>query len=209
MPCWARRVLSVAPIIANVKPDETPRKSAASGARSRYSRRPAGSLLKLMLVVDDERRMVGEALRLVDRLPARERRDAGRRDLVIDAPAHVLLPGLAAVRPPGVLLGLVVQLAEHVDEAQLVEHAREPRPLLGQEAGVLLVRAPVPEVDLLVRDVPVAAQDDLLVALFQAFQMRQETLQEAELGRLAVRAGRAGGHVHRDDPQLSEARLDV
>src|SRR5688572_4391459 len=209
MPCCASRVVSVAPIIANPKPDEMPRNKAASGAGSKYSRKPAGSRLKLMVVVDDERRMVGKALRLVNRFAPRGRGDGRRGDLVVDAPADIFLPRLAAVRPPGVLVGLVVQLAEHVDEAELVEHAREPGALLGQKARVLLVRAPVLEVDLLVRDIPVAAQDDLVAAIFQLVQMHEERLQETEFRRLAVRAGGAGRHVQRHHPELSEARFDV
>jgi len=35
MPCWARRVVRVAPIIANAKPEEIPRNKAASGADSK------------------------------------------------------------------------------------------------------------------------------------------------------------------------------
>jgi hypothetical protein len=35
MPCCARRVVSVAPIIAKAKPDEMPRNKAARGAASR------------------------------------------------------------------------------------------------------------------------------------------------------------------------------
>ncbi len=31
--------------------------------------------------------------------------ETGRDDLVVDAPAHVLVPGLATIRPPGVLFG--------------------------------------------------------------------------------------------------------
>src|SRR6185503_18132325 len=169
---------------------------------------PSGSL-KLMVVVDDERRVVGKALRLVDRLAPRRGGDARRGDLVVDAPADVLLPRLAAVRPPGVLLGLVVQLAEHVDEAELVEYFRQPGALLGQEARVLLVRAPVLQVDFPVRDVPVAAQDQLMASLLQLFQMEEKALEEAELRRLAMRAGRARRHVERDHPQLAEARLDI
>src|SRR5687767_12847652 len=43
IPYWASRDVSVAPIIAKVAPDEMPRNSAASGARSRYGRTPAGT----------------------------------------------------------------------------------------------------------------------------------------------------------------------
>src|SRR5260370_5689961 len=189
MPCWARRVVRVAPIIAKVKPEEIPRNRAASGADSKYARRPSGSLLRKSLsqrvvIVDRQGGMVREPLRLVDRLLHRLRGDAGRGDLVVDAPADVLRPRLAAVRPPGVLLRLGVEATEHVDEADLVEHLRKPVALLGQEAGVLPVGAPVPQVDLPVRDVPVAAQDDLGISFFQPFKLNYKILQEPDLRSL-------------------------
>src|SRR4051812_15827891 len=169
MPCWARRVVRVAPIIAKAKPEEMPRNRAASGARSKYGRRPSGNLLRASLservvIIDRQRRVVREPLGLVDRFLARAGGDARRRDLVVDAPADVLRPGLAAVGPPGVLIGLRVEAAEDVDIAQLVEHARQPGALLRQEARVLLVGLPVAQVDLPVRDVPVAAKDEFLAA---------------------------------------------
>src|SRR3954469_22298213 len=205
IPCCASRVVSVAPIIEKAKPEEMPRNSAASGAGSRYWRKP----LEGPVIVDGERGMVGKPPPLVDRLAHGGGRDAGGGHLVIDAPAYVLLPGLAAVRPPGVVAGVRVELAEHIDEADLVEHVREPGALFRREAGVLPVGAPVGEVDLLVRDVPVAAQDDLGLAAAQALQVRREVLEKAQLRRLPVRAGRAGGHVEGYHPQLAEARLDI
>src|SRR5688572_14427143 len=39
--------------------------------------------------------------------------------------------------------------------------------------------------------------------------MQNKAFEEAELGRLAMRAGRARGHVERDHAELSEARLDI
>src|SRR4051812_5643340 len=137
-PCWARRVVSVAPIMAKVKPDETPRNSAASGADSKQGRRPSGSLLRQPLgqpvvIVDRQRRVVREPLRLVDRLLPRLRCNTRSRNLVVDAPADVLFPRLAAIGPPGVLVGLAVQLAKDIDEAQLIEHTCEPGSLFGQE----------------------------------------------------------------------------
>src|SRR5688572_9196148 len=132
MPCCASRVVSVAPIIANGKPDEIPRKSAASGAGSRYGRIP---LIQRVVIVDRERRMVGKALRLVDRAALGGCSKRRRRDLVVDAPTHVLGPGLAAIRPPRVLLRPAVDATEYVDPSELVENAREPRPLLRQETG--------------------------------------------------------------------------
>src|SRR5712671_5188755 len=119
-----------------------------------------------VVIVDRQGRMVGEALLLVDRFLHRGDGDAGRRDLVVDPPADVLRPALAAVGPPGVLVRLGVDAAEDVDEADLVEHLREPRALLRQEARILLVRAPVAQVYFLVRDVPVAAQNDFLLSVF-------------------------------------------
>src|SRR5437763_2717976 len=214
MPCCASRVASVAPIMEKAKPDDTPRNSAASGAASKYGLRPGASRARQstserVVIVDRERRVIGEAPALVDRLSHRRRGDAGRGDLVIDAPADVFRPRPAAVRPPGVLVGLVVQPPEDVDEADLVEHAREPGALLRQEARVLLVRAPVAQIDLLVRDVPVAAEDDFGVALAQPLEMQKELLEEAELRCLPMGPGRPRGQINGDYPESAEARLDV
>src|SRR5262249_1674822 len=134
IPYCARRVVSVAPIIVKPKPEEMPRNSAASGPASKYGRTPSGSRsAQRMVVVDRQRRVVGEAAVLVDARALRFRRDARRRDLVVDAPADVLLPRLAAVRPPGVLPGPRVDAAEHVHPADAIEGLAEPGALLGQE----------------------------------------------------------------------------
>src|SRR5438067_7173712 len=168
MPCCARRVVSVAPIMVKAKPEETPSASAASGAASKYGCTPSGRLERqsarseLVVIVDGERRVIGKAPPLVDRLTHRGGSDRRGGDLVVEPPADILGPGLAAIGPPRVLVGLFVQPPEDVDEADLIEHPAEPGALLGQEAGVLLVRAPVAQIDLLVRDVPVAAQDEFL-----------------------------------------------
>src|SRR6266567_8305618 len=88
--------------------------------------RPERGPLKARVVVDRERSVIREAPVLVDRGLFRFRRDARSGDLIVDAPAHVFRPGLAAVRPPGVLLRARVDAAEHVDPAYLVEYLGEP-----------------------------------------------------------------------------------
>src|SRR5258708_14071984 len=153
--------------------------------------------------------MVGEATTLVDRLAHRRGGHARAGNLVVDAPAHVLRVSLPAVGPPRVMARLTVQAPKHIDEADLVEDMREPGALLGREARVLPVRAPVREVDLLLGDVPVPAQDDFLLAAAQQLQMPCEVFEEPQLGSLPVRAGRARRHVDRDDPEVAEARLDI
>src|SRR5258708_12560879 len=160
MLCWARRVVSVAPIIAKAKPEEMPRNRAARGAASKYGRIASGRGLRQSpsdreVIVERERRVVREAAALVDGFARGAGGDARRRDLVVDAPADVLGVGAAAVRPPGVLIRLLVQAPEHIDEADLVEHARQPLPLLRQAARALLVPAPVAAADLLLPDCPV------------------------------------------------------
>src|SRR5512139_470430 len=155
--------------------------------------------------------MVGKALALVDAGGSSGFCNAGGRDLVVDAPADVLGPGLAAVAPPGVGFAgvLGIEAAVDVDPAEFVEQARHPGALLGQEAGVLLVGLPVLEVDFAVGDVPVAADDDFAARFHQILQMREERLHEAELGLLALLAARPGGLVERDDGELAVVGLDV
>ena len=91
----------------------------------------------------------------------------------------------------------------------MVEHAGEPGPFLGQEAGVLLVGAPVREIDLAVRDVPVAADDDVAAALRELVQLRDDAFHEAELDREPLLGARAGRQVEGHDGELAEVGLQV
>src|SRR4030065_290439 len=163
--------------------------------------------LKFVVVVDRQRCMIGELLVLVDALLLRRLRDAGRGDLIIDAPAYVLGIGLTAVRPPGVLIGFVVEGAEYIHPAEILENLGEPGTLLRQEAGVFLVAAPVLEIDFLVRDVPVAAQDVLAPVTSQFLQYWQEMRHEAVLGFLPMRAGGTGWQGQGRDAELAEVGL--
>src|SRR3989338_2523136 len=72
-------------------------------------------------VIDNQRRVIGKALRLVDSRRPRPRGDAGRGDLVIEAPADILGPCLAALRPPPVIPQFGMQPAKHIDETCLIE----------------------------------------------------------------------------------------
>src|SRR5882757_1036968 len=120
-------------------------------------------------VFDDQRIVVAEAARLVHLATTRTRRQCRGGDLVIDAPPDVVGPGLAAIAPPGIAFAgrVRVQPPVHVDPSELVEGASDPGALLGKKARVLLVRAPVFQVDLPVRDVHVAAQQVLAPAVAQ------------------------------------------
>src|SRR5262245_5952164 len=129
--------------MAKPNPDEMPRNSAASGADSKYGRSPSGSLPRrplsqVVVILYGERRVVREALLLVDRHASRGRGELRRCDLVVDAPAHVLGIGLPAVAPPGIALArrLRAKPAVDVNPAQLVEDPGEPCALLRQETGV-------------------------------------------------------------------------
>src|SRR5690606_40637752 len=96
-----------------------------------------------------------------------------------------------------------------VDEADLAEQLVHPCPLLRQKAGVLLVGAPVLEVDLLMGDVPVAADDVFPTAGPELSQIRHEALHEVELERLPLLAGARKSVVERDDGEVAEARFYV
>src|SRR5690348_666732 len=183
------------------------RHPAATPARAR--RGSHGASCELVVVIDDDGRVIGEAAVLVARHRASARRDARRRHLVVDAPADILLPRLASRRPERVVVRLLVDAAEHVDEADLVEHAGQPGALFGQEARDLLVRAPIPQVDRLVGDIPVAAEDGLPPATAELQQMRQERFHETVLRCLPVRSCRPRRQVHARHGDLAEVRLEV
>uniref|UniRef100_A0A3B3VLB5 Zinc finger protein 585A-like n=1 Tax=Poecilia latipinna TaxID=48699 RepID=A0A3B3VLB5_9TELE len=81
-----------------------------------------------------------------------------REQEIVKPPAHVLRPGIHHVGPEGVGVGLLrVKLTEAVHEAGRQQLA-EPFALLRGEARILLVALRVLQVDLLMRNVEIAAQ---------------------------------------------------
>ena len=72
----------------------------------------------------------------------------GRGHLQINAPAHVLGIGLAALAPPGVagVTRFGVELAKHIDPTCTVELV-EPGVFFGQEARIFQIAFPVLQVD--------------------------------------------------------------
>jgi YccS/YhfK family integral membrane protein len=142
---------------------------------------------------------------------------SGRGQVVVQPPADVVGIGLAPVAPPGVagVGGIGLQAPVHVHQAAvrgLAQQLAHPGALLGQEAAVFLVATPVFQVDRLVRDVDVAAQDELALGL-QPHQVRVHGRQEAKLGLLALLARAAAGEVGADQRQLArravKAQLDI
>src|SRR5690606_41950370 len=110
---------------------------------------------------------------------------------------------------PGASYRPVVKPTENVHESELVEDPRRPGAFLGQDAGILLVALPALEVDLLVRDVPVAADDHLEPALAQLLQVDEEALQEAVLRLLALRRARSRRQLERIHLEVRRALRDV
>src|SRR5690606_34783027 len=151
------------------------------------------------------------ALLLVDRGLPSAFRDARGGDLVIDAPAHVLCPGLASITPPRVGFAgrFRVQATIYVHPFLLLEHAGEPAAFFRQEATVLHVSLPVLEVDLLMRDIPVATDHDFAAATRQLFQVREEAFHEDEFRCLPMVAAGAGGQVDGDDGQAVVNQFNI
>ncbi|GAA4988581.1 hypothetical protein GCM10025734_14300 [Kitasatospora paranensis] len=106
-----------------------------------------------------------------------------------------------------------MQGPDDVHVPDLVEQAGHPGALLGEEARVLLVGAPVLEVVLAVGDVPVAADQHLAAVLggpaAQRVQVDDELRHEAFLLVLALGADLAGRQVEAGDGQAREVDLGV
>src|SRR5690625_122005 len=117
--------------------------------------------------VDDDRGVVGEALVVggssIDGRLARLFADAGGAQQVVDAPAGVVVEGLAAHRPPGIgPRPGAAELATEVGPAQAVEPAVEVGDLGVEHTGrAVVVGLPVLDVDRPVDDVDVAPDDHL------------------------------------------------
>ena len=110
--------------------------------------------------------------------------------MVVQPPSNVINVGLPPVAPPGVggVGGVGVQVAVDVNQAAAVfrgvQQLGHPGALFGGETAVFLVAAPVLQIDLLVRDIEVAAQNEFALA-FCTHQVGVELLQKAEFGQLA------------------------
>ncbi len=137
------------------------------------------------------------------------RRERGADDLVVDAPPDVLGPGLPAVGPPGVLLGVLIDDTERIDPAGLFDDLVHPRAFFGKKPGILLVGTPVLQVHRLVGDVPVAAEDVIATGGQTLIEIRQKAVQKAELDGLPFLAGRARRQVQRDHAELAEPGFQV
>ena len=96
---------------------------------------------------------------------------------------HVLRPGLAAVRPPGVLLGLAVQAAEHVDEAELVERAAKPGGSSGRKPEFFWLERQFFRSICWWAMFQSPPENDFLLSILQFFQVQKEILQKPEFGR--------------------------
>ena len=145
---------------------------------------------KLNIVIYSQRRMVAEPGLLINIRPPCTACQLRRSQVVIQPPPDVINVGLPSVAPPGVggVGGVGVQVAVDIDQATAVfrgvQQLGHPGALFGQKAAVLLVAAPVLQIDLLVRDIEVAAQNEFALA-FCTHQVRMEVLQKAEFGQLA------------------------
>ena len=169
MPSCASRVVNVAAISANGAPEETPTKNAARGAASVYCRSgskaasyaspktPSRAPTRSRSLAARDPRTAGACRWPPCVIAAPER---GAHDLIVDAPTRVVGPRLAAIRPPRVLVRLLVHGAERVDETAAGEQRIEPSALGGREARVVLQRSPVLQVDRPVSHVEVAAEHE-------------------------------------------------
>ena len=117
--------------------------------------------------------MIAESFVFVYGCVCRSAGDAGSSDLVVDAPAYVFCPGLTAVAPPCVAFPgrFRVQASIDVHPLQLIEYTGQPLAFLRKEAAIFHIALPVLQVDFLVGDVPVAANDDLPATTRQLFQV--------------------------------------
>src|SRR5262249_53503954 len=85
-----------------------------------------------------------------------------RCDEIIDAPPDVSRPAVHHLAPPRIVSAARLELPESVDETR-VEQPGKVIALLVGESGVAAVGLRVREVDLLVRNVEVAAENDRLL----------------------------------------------
>ena len=100
--------------------------------------------------------MIGKNLVAVNRRRVSRLIEPGRREVIIQSPADVVLPRPAAIRPPRVMNRFgAYQVAKRVVKPGGQEGV-QPRALLAKTA--VLVAAPIFQIDLLMGDVEIPAK---------------------------------------------------
>src|SRR5690349_20611153 len=106
MPFSFSQYASVPATSRNGSPEENPNSAIVPPAGCANARQIEGlrgaAAAGSVGIVDRVRCVVGEALLPVDRAGAHAVAQAGRADLVVDAPSHVVLSRPPAIGPPGV-----------------------------------------------------------------------------------------------------------
>src|SRR6478752_148107 len=140
--------------------------------------------LKLEPVVHYQRGMVGEAgvpgRRPVNNCLHRRGGEDGRGEVIVNAPAGVVVEGLSPLRPPSVgAVAVTRQAPVNILPADLLtEEAVKIGPLLRQEAGPFDVALPVPDVQLGVADVEVTHHEAVIAVLGELGEPLDHDVQE-------------------------------
>ena len=88
-----------------------------------------------------------------------------------------------------------MQVAIGIYQFHFVQHARQPCTFFRQEAGIFLVALVVFQIDFVVRNIPVSANNKLASERFQCHQVRQENIHETKFRLLSFFARRTGWAV--------------
>src|SRR5262245_26950466 len=149
----------------------------------------------LNLVIDHHRRVIGKKLVAINQRRMSHFIERGRREVIIQPPTDIVLARSASIRPPRIMYRFWAdQLAKRVMVSRFQE-SREPRALLGQKAAVLLVAAPIFQIDLLMSDIEIPAKHQVAFAFPQALAMSQEFVHELQLDGETLRAARARWNI--------------
>ena len=112
---------------------------------------------------------------------------------VVYTPAYILGPGAEAVTPPGILAGGLVENPEGIDKSGL-DKGVHPVPFLGGETGIGGVFGGVRQVDFLMGDIVIAADDNAFLP-GQILGKVQESAVEPELEVQPFQAVGAVGEI--------------
>ena len=129
-------------------------------------------------------------------------------DVVVNAPTDVIGARVAALAPPGVLLGVGMDEAEGVAEFA-GEQIGQPRALLREETAVFQVALPVFQVFFGVGDVDVAAEDEALARRCPRVQPRRQFRHKGFFFGLTLLAAGAAVHIKANERKTGVARLQI
>src|SRR5699024_1894801 len=100
---------------------------------------------------------------------------------IINSPSFVVVSGIGAVGPPGVVVGFVIEMPEAVNKTA-INKIVEPLAFFGKETGNFGISYRIVDVDGAMTDIVIATNNQVWDVFFQVVHILPEIVHKGEFG---------------------------